>query len=197
MNASKIDALIEKSDNPAKMKKIIDQLNATGFNDAFMTGREIKELPKLMADDEVIKYATSGMIGYKGDSVLVVVTNELVLFENKKLLFGSSNTDIPLSAINGVSYDTGMIFGKVSFMNGMGSITIKQIQKTNTEPLSSAIKQAVNAAKNGITNEVHSEMKQADAPISANKLREMKQLADDGIISNEEFEAAKKKYLGL
>lgn len=43
-----------------KMNKILKQMEEAGVSDIFGTKKEIKALPDILDDDEVIKYAISG-----------------------------------------------------------------------------------------------------------------------------------------
>ncbi|UQS85805.1 PH domain-containing protein (plasmid) [Apilactobacillus apisilvae] len=194
MNINKLNDLIDKSDNPNKMKKIINQLNDAGFNDSYMTGREIKALPDIIDDDETIKYAVSGFLEGDNDSVLVVVTDKRVIFENKKILFGSSNTEIPLNMVNNVSYNSGMLMAKLMVTSGTKTYTISQVPKKSVHDVAETIRTETENAKHKKQN---SEKPKNNSNDGINDLRKLKQLVDENVITQEDFEAKKKQILGI
>lgn len=189
MRIDAIDSLIEKSDKPEKMAKIIQQLKDCGFADSYMTGREIAKLPDLIQDDETIKFATSGFYDTNTSSVLIVVTDKRVLFENKKLFFGSQNTEIPLEMINDISYNSGMLMASATITSGTKEHKVSQISKKFIEQLVSTIRKQTELAKN------HDTPKQETNDIE--QLKNLKELLDSGILTQEEFDAKKKQILGL
>lgn len=190
MDSKKLDTLIEKSNKPEKMKKIIDQLHDCGFSDSYMTGRELKKLPDLIGDNETIKYAASGFYDENSSSVLIVVTNKRVLLENKKLLFGSQNSEIPLTMINNVSYNSGLIMAKVFITSGTKTHEITSVPKALVEGLTKTIRVESERER----NQSQSSNQNND---DIDELRKLKKLVDENVITEEEFEAKKKQILDL
>lgn len=92
------------------------QMENAGISDLWGTKREVKELPKILNDNEIIKYGCSGF--NNNNTVLCLCTNQRVLFLDKGLLYGIKSTEIPLDMVNGVSYEKGLIFGKIAITNG-------------------------------------------------------------------------------
>ena len=192
MDSKKLDTLIEKSNKPEKMKKIIDKLHDCGFSDSYMTGRELKKLPDLIGDNETIKYAASGFYDENSSSVLIVVTNKRVLLENKKLLFGSQNSEIPLTMINNVSYNSGLIMAKVFITSGTKTHKITSVPKALVEGLTKTIR--VESERERERNQSQSSNQSND---DIDELRKLKKLVEENVITEEEFEAKKKQILNL
>lgn len=198
MDAKKIDELIATSTNPEKMRIIVDQLHACGFGDAFMTGRELKQLPDLIQDDETIKFATSGNYDATASSVLIVVTDKRVLLENKKLFFGSQNTEIPLNQINDISYNSGMMFASLTLISGSKEHKMSIIEKKYIEKLVQTIRvEAENAKKRQRQESSDNNSSNGNIDDEIAQLKKLKSLVDEGIITEEEFVAKKKKVLGI
>lgn len=193
MRIDALDSLVQKSDQPEKMADIIQQLKESGFSDAYMTGREILKLPELIQPDETIKFATSGFYDTNTSSVLIVVTNKRILLENKKLLFGSQNTEIPLEMVNDISYNSGLVMAKVSITSGTKEHKVSQITKKVVAQLVDTIRQQTELAKNR-NNQPQS---QPQAPNTVEQLKGLKELLDSGILTQEEFDAKKKQILGI
>lgn len=191
MKIEALDSLVQKSDQPEKMARIVQQLKDANFSDSYMTGREILKLPELIQQDENIKYATSGFYDTNTSSVLIVVTNKRILFENKKLLFGSQNTEIPLEMVNDISYNSGMLMAKVSITSGTKDHKISQVSKKTVTQLVDTIRHETELAK-------HPKEKQSSqAPSDIEQLKGLKDLLDSGILTQEEFETKKKQILGI
>ncbi|WKN28452.1 PH domain-containing protein [Apilactobacillus kunkeei] len=198
MDAKKIDELIATSTNPEKMGIIVDQLHACGFGDAFMTGRELKQLPDLIQDDETIKFATSGNYDATASSVLIVVTDKRVLLENKKLFFGSQNTEIPLTQINDISYNSGMMFASLTLISGSKEHKMSIIEKKYIEKLVQTIRvETENAKKREHQDSSDNNSSNGNIDDEIAQLKKLKSLVDEGIITDEEFAAKKKKVLGI
>ena len=66
------------------------------------TKKEVKELPNIIGDDEIITYATSGW--YDGHTWLVVSTSKRIIFLDKGMLFGVNQIEIPLGKVNAIKY---------------------------------------------------------------------------------------------
>lgn len=191
MKLEKLDELIGKSDQPEKMAKIVQQLKDSKFNDSFFTLREISKLPKLLKDDEAVKFAASGIYDNDGCSVLIVVTDKRILLENKKLLFGSQNTEIPLEMVNDISYNAGLLMAKISIISGTKEHKVSNVLKENVQPLADTIRKQTELIKNSRND--HSSNQQTDSE----QLKALKELVDSGILTQEEFEAKKKQILGI
>lgn len=191
MKIEALDSLVQKSDQPEKMAKIVQQLKDVNFSDSYMTGREILKLPELIQQDETIKYATSGFYDTNTSSVLIVVTNKRILFENKKLLFGSQNTEIPLEMVNDISYNSGMLMAKVSITSGTKDHKISQVSKKTVTQLVDTIRHETELAKHP------NEQQSSQSPSDIEQIKGLKDLLDSGILTQEEFEAKKKQILKI
>ena len=63
----KFDKMSQK--NP-DLAPYIEQLKKAGVSDTFGTKKEVKQLPQVMRENEIISFATSGFVD--GDTVLIV-----------------------------------------------------------------------------------------------------------------------------
>lgn len=71
-----------------------------------------------------------------------------ILFIDKGLIYGVKSYEIPLDMVNGVSYSIGLVFGKVSVVNGAITNEIDNIDKKTVSILADTIKKAANDYKN-------------------------------------------------
>lgn len=122
------------------LQTIQQQLKDANVDDTFGTKKEIKYLPEIIADDEVIQYATSGLV--EGNTVLVACTNERILFVDKGMIYGVKSNEIPLDMVNGVSYSKGMILGNITVTNGAKDTVIKDVDKKTAPIMVDIIKKA-------------------------------------------------------
>ena len=171
-----------------KLDKILQQMKDAGVSDTFGTKKEIKSLPDILDDTEVVKYATSGF--WNNNTVLMVCTDQRIIFLNKNMIYGTDRNDIPLNTVNAVSYSSKMIFATITITNGANTTVIEQVSKETAEPMVKAIKEA----QQNYINKQNVSVQSLD---EADQIRKFKSLLDDGIITEEEFEAKKKQLLGL
>ncbi|MBU5277036.1 PH domain-containing protein [Lactiplantibacillus argentoratensis] len=175
------------------LNTVKSQMEQAGVSDLFGTKKEVKALPGILNDDEHIVYATSGFID--SNTVLVVLTQKRVIFIDKGLIYGIKSTEVPLDMINGVSYSKGLMFGKVSITNGAVTTLIDNVDKSTAPILAEKIKVAAEQYKESLHVSVqNSSASVLDGP---DQIRKYKSLADEGIITQEEFEAKKKQILGV
>lgn len=174
------------------LETIEEQLKAANVTDTFGTRKEIKALPEILNDNETIKYATSGFVD--SNTVLVVCTNFRVLFIDKGLIYGIKSTEIPLDMVNGVSYSKGLMFGTISVVNGAVTTKIENVSKATASIMADTIKSASAKYKEDKNASVLPKEQTVDV---VSELRELKKLVDEGILTEEEFTARKKKTLGI
>ena len=171
-----------------KMNKILKQMEEADVSDTFGTKKEIKALPDILDDDEVIKYVTSGF--WNNNTVLMICTDQRVIFLNKNIIYGTDRNDIPLNTINAVSYSSKILFATITITNGANTTVIEQVSKGTAEPMVKAIKDAQQ-------NYINRQNVSPQPLDEADQIRKFKSLLDDGIITQEEFEAKKKQILRL
>ena len=181
--------------NTASLSALEQQFKDAGINDLFGTKKEVAELPNIIdLNSETIKYAVSGLLG--ANTVLVVCTDKRIIFLDKGLVYGIRTTEIPLDMINAVSYSQGIVFGKVSVTNGANTTEINNVPKEKAALLAKIIKEEAANFKNKLNNgSIARSVPETNNNFS--QLKELKELLDQGIITQEEFNAKKKQLLGL
>ena len=189
--ADTLQAAIDEinKDEQEKLDVIKQQLKDADVENLFGTKKEIKALPDIIDIDggEKILYAANAFI--ETHSILAVCTNKRVIFLDHGLIYGSKSTDIPLDMINGVSYSKGLMLGSISVTNGAITTQIENMQPYPAKKMAETIKQAAADFKQTSV--------QSNSSNDLLQLRELKQLLDDGVITEEEFTAKKKQILGI
>lgn len=116
----------------------------------------------------------------RGDFVL---TSQRILFIQQKLL-GTSVEEIPLDRIDSVSHRTGLLMGAIKLTRTSGRAAVfDEFHKKEIPDLVDAINAALESAK------------VANVDV-AGLIRQLKVLHDEGVLTADEFERAKARYLG-
>lgn len=167
----------------------------------FFTEKEIRYLPQVMAMDERILALTSGYVG--SDTWLAVCTNRQVIFANRGMIYGTEQYQMPLSRIQSVDYETGIFFGSIRVWDGAKSISIGYVWKSSIPPFIRAVQEAMHAEQNGrpipglsgnSTPQPASTSNAVEDTVTA--LERLAKLKAQGVLTDDEFEAQKKKILG-
>lgn len=194
--SNNLTKLISKGQSKIKslhLPKEIEQqlIDSESFSFTF-ANKELNELAKLIDTDnnEIIKYAASGFDS-KGNSVLITCTNERVLIINKNMLIGGDVDSIPLEKINAVTVKQHFATGDLSITNGADTTTLTKIDLQALPTLAGRIRSSLKKAKSGET------LGTKDSSNLIEELRQLKELVDEGVITEEEFTAKKKKVLNI
>lgn len=186
------DSLAEKEVTKIKSWNLDSKLNQQLINakviDLFAVKKELKYLPQLVdLNKEPLIYACSGILN--GRTWLIVCTNQRVIFLNKNMIYGMQQEVIPLKAINAVTFTQKLMLGSISITNGANVTTIENVDKLAAPIMAQKIQDAKNALSNPAQNTASNN--------DLDDLRKLKALLDDGIITQEDFDAKKKQILGI
>ena len=112
------------------------------------------------------------------------------------MFFGGDSTDIPLNMINSVQLTTHLLLADITIINGATSTKLKQLNKDAARILAKTIKEESLQFQQRLLRlqDESTSNQELDIP---DQIRKFKQLADDEIITQEEFEAKKRQLLGL
>lgn len=151
--------------------------------------RQLKALSLMLHDNEEILYLTSTSRAFGPVlPIIILCTNYHVLIMQKGLAYGNDIKQIALDKINTIDYHLSALYGTFQIIDGAGKETkIKDVPKKEVVKLVKTIQEAINNYDNSSTLSNN----------GINDLKQLKELADQGIITQEEFEAKKKKVLGL
>ena len=176
------------------LESIKAEIAALGEVDLFGTAKEVSHLPEILHDDENIKYLTSGLMD--GTTWLVICTQKRVLLLDHGFLFGFKQSEMNLENINSISFQTGLLFGSIEIWHGGARMLIENCDKKTVKPFTDAVNAAMQAIKKG-------QGSASQAPVTSSsddvvsQLERLAALLEKGILSQEEFQAQKKKLLGL
>jgi hypothetical protein len=164
---------------------------ASEFNQWF-TKAEIQHLPEVLHSGEQIKALTSGR--YQGNTWLITVTDQRLLFLDKGLLYGLKQVDLPLHQISSLAHKTGLVFGELHIATSGGFCVVENIPKGDAAKVAAIVSALVRKA--------HEATQTAPVPSSssgavdvASQLERLAALMEKGILTKEEFAAQKAKLL--
>ena len=168
------------------VKQIKEMLAKGGATHFWGTKREVKELPKIITDNEVVTYATSGY--YESHTWLIVSTSKRIIL-NKQMnsicfsLFGLKQIEIPLNKINSIVYKKGFFLGEIEIWDGATMMKVTKILNKTLVPFVNAV------------NKAKEKFERAQQTSVADELIKFKGLLDQGVITRKEFERKKRELL--
>jgi hypothetical protein len=159
----------------------------------WFTRKEIAHLPEVLHRGEQIKALTSGR--HRGNSWLIVVTDQRIVFLDKGLVFGLQQVDYPLHQISALSHKTGLIFGELHIATSGDHCIIERIPKDEAGKVAAIISTLVRN-----THEPDPPAATTATPITdpagvASQLERLAELMEKGLLTKEEFDAQKAKLL--
>ena len=173
-------ARIQKLDLPAEFKQQL--INAKVF-DIWFNSKELKPLADLLSThpNEEIEYSAIG-INDQSETVMLTCTNKSLIILSKK--HSEENTRvIPLTQIKSVILKHQITYDELTLIVNNEKLDINSINKTAAPILVEAIKKYSNN-NDDFDNQVE-------------QIKKLKELLDQGILTEEEFKAKKKKILDI
>lgn len=163
--------------------KFKQQLIDAQIYDIWFSDKDLTPLAQALKDGEVLQYAAIGINDQSKDVLLACTDRNLLIVEKNK----SEVKKIDLKEIKSVLIKGQLVYDELSLVVGNQTLDINSIRKAPAEILVKKIRQAVNKVQNG-SSEIDQQVKQ---------LKQLKELLDQGILTEEEFAAKKKKILDI
>ena len=182
-----------KGGSKMNYEDILERFNEINVTDLFGTKKEVRELPNVLRNDEIIMYATSGFVD--GNTWLITCTDKRIVFLDKGMIYGLKQVDIPIEKINSVSHKKGLIFGSVTIHHGSDSMEVSQIRKDTLNPLVDVINNEIE--KHKTQNKDQSQGSSDITYSAADEILKFKALLDADVITKEEFEKKKNEILNF
>ncbi len=181
----------KKVDNENQDKIFYSKLqNLPGF-DSWGTKKEIKYLRNLLYENEEVFSISSGVMN--GNTWLLACTSRRVLLIDCGMIYGVKHIEIMIDKINSISFKNGLLLGEIYIQDGASVKVITNVQKYSTKPFVDSVHRAMDLHKENnkiVVNHLQNSS-------SADEILKFKNLLDMGIISEEEFEKQKKKFLNM
>lgn len=116
-------------------------------DDRFFTTKELDHLPRILDEQEQVLAFSSGL--HKGNTWLIVLTDERILFLDKGLIYGLKTSSIELEKVNNFDYQKGIMFGNLSIGSNAEIYEITNVWKKTIEPFTKKLRQAIKAKMDG------------------------------------------------
>jgi len=172
----------------------------------FWTKKEVRALPGIMEDDEIIHAVTSGFVG--NSTWLLVCTDRRVIFLDRGMIYGTKQIQMPLNRINSIDYEIGIAMGTISVWDGATRVSVSMILRNKVAYFVKVAKQAMEyynykmsaaAAQQQQPQQAQAAAAPAAKQLSADEITEhlekLAALRDKGILTEEEFTEQKNKIL--
>lgn len=169
--------------NLEEIKKQINKLDGTS---RFLGRKEIKELPSILWEDELIEKLVQGI--YENKVGILVATNKRLIFIDKGLIYGLRVEDFSYDKISSIQCETGLFFGKIIIFSSGNKAEIRQVGKNLARGFSDFVRARITNTKD---HKIINDLKD-DKFLQLEKIAELK---ERGILTDEEFTIQKKKIL--
>lgn len=173
------------------LQEINEQIkNLDGFS-RFFGKMEIKELPKILWEDEKIEKLVQGT--YDKDMGILVATNKRLIFINKGI-FKLKVEDFPYDKISSIQYEMKLLFGEITIYTSGNRAEIEQIQKDHVRSFCEYVRARITSITEHKSSKPETIYKSSHDDI-IEKLERLATLKEQGILTEEEFVEQKKRIL--
>ncbi len=160
----------------------------------FYTKKEINYLPEILIEGEEIRALTSGYVGSR--TVLAVCTNRRILFLDKGMFFGLRQWQMGLDRVQSIDGNYLILFGNIRIWDGASAVNMSMVWAQSIDPFIKATRTAIDEFRKIAFREVVGGAPSTPATDIASQLERLVKLKEQGHITEEEFQAQKKKMLG-
>lgn len=178
-----------KEELKVKYDEIATQIN----DDQFLRKKELNYLPEVLEDKEQVLSFSSGFMD--GRTWLITLTDKRIIFLSKGIIYGIEQVDINLDAINTISGKTSILFGSIFIQDGTYERKIENVRKSTVEPFTDIVMKAMEDNKQPIKKPTVPTKAQKTIADPFENLEKLAALKEKGIVSEHEFNIAKRNLL--
>lgn len=158
-----------------------------------------KIIENLLKEDEEVKVAFIGIHNYISTTkheknFAYVITNKRIVMAQKKVI-GENIKTVSLDNINDITFTSGMVFGTLTIDTIKEKFNVA-LDKVRAKNIHEKV-QAVLDESQKLTKSNRKQETKANENSSADEIKKFKELLDEGILTQEEFELKKKQLLGI
>lgn len=163
---------------------------------AFLTRKELKELPRLMFKDEEIENIVYGH--YRGCNGIIVMSNARLIFADKGVHAFTTEV-IDLTQVKAMEQSFSGKFGTLSFTLPKKTVLLEYLDQKTFDTLTAWLKSKMSAP--GQIAQLEREVSQEEKPLEgadqefAAKMERLTRLRDRGLISEDEFQEQRRRLL--
>lgn len=158
--------------------------------------RHFKLIEEQLNDDEYVMFCFVGLHNFVSttkhdNNYAYALTNKRLILAQQKVI-GNNVQSIVLDNLNNVSKNAGMMYGTLT-INTLGASVVVGVDKGAADNINDALNKIIYDLKNTAKTSVVLNNSSAVSPVD--EIRKYKELLDDGIISQEEFDKKKTELL--
>lgn len=168
--------------------KVNRQIAAYPDRYIFWTRKEIRYLPNILENGEVIKAITSGIMN--NATWLAVCTQQRLIFLNRGFLYGIEQMQIPLERIQAIDNEFSLFFGNITVWDGASAFTIANVLKRSILPFVKVTQEQMYISRHGAKTAT------STGTDVVTQLEKLAELREKGHLTDEEFQTQKKRLLG-
>ncbi len=162
--------------------------------------KHFKVIEDNLREDEEVYMAFIGLKDYKSmtkhdNNYAYAITNKRIMFGQKKM-FGENFKSVVLDRINDISSSTGAMLGIVT-IDTLGETFNVGVDKKTADNISKEAHRIIFDMRSGELGDKKDVVKEKLELDPATEIKKYKELLDDGIITEEEFDKKKKELLGI
>lgn len=173
-------------------EEIISQIRNQSNMSKFLAKREVKELPSILWEDEIVENIVQGM--YANNFGLLVATNKRLLFIDKGLI-RLVVEDFPYDKITSLQYETGLVQGRIIVFVSGNRAEIRNIEKAAVKNFTEFVRARVTTIQDSAVPSSGSKVKSVDSDGMVEQLQKLAIMHKKGMLTDSEFMNAKKKLL--
>ena len=174
-----------KSNTLALPERLKKQLIDAGVFDIWFNDEDLAPLIAAVKDEEIIQYVAIGINEHSENVMLVCSNRNLIIFKKKHS--DEQVEVIDLKQVKSVILKNQLMYGELSLIVGNQSLDINSINKVPADILADNIKKLSKIAE-GEDDDFDQHLEQ---------VKKLKELLDQGILTEEEFQAKKKQILKI
>lgn len=183
-----------KTASKDQLKVEMKRLSAAVSDTPFGTKKEFFHLPEVLNTGEEPLGIVSGMMD--GNTWLITLTNQRVIFLDKGMIFGVKQVDISLRNIVSVGGKTGLIFGEIMISTSGQNYTIKNVIKSSVIPFTNLVNETRNSLdKPQVITAPASSNEKSSFDDVMDKIKRLAEMKAEGILTEEEFQQQKQRIL--
>ncbi|MFW2072626.1 PH domain-containing protein [Acinetobacter gerneri] len=178
------------------IEQIKSQLSHISGVESLFGRKEIKELPSILWDDEIVEGMITGT--YHNGIAALFATNKRLIFVDKGLIFGLKVEDFPYDKVTSVQYETGILMGKITIFTSGNKAVLKDADKALTKVFAESVRAKINNINGNITTKVqpiNTPQTELSMDEKLNQLERLQKLRDSGILTDDELSIQKSKIL--
>jgi len=190
----------KRDERNAAIAAVKKQLIAEGVRSPDFINREIAHLTTLLFENEQVKFSISGRWDSGNpreiqSTAALFLTTQRVIFLDVSGIANVEMLQIPLNMVQSVSHQGTLLRSEVSIKHGMKTSILTRVAGAEAGVMANKIKEQMllfSQRQNQPTI-----IQQGESRTATEQLKEMKELMEAGLLSEEEFEKKRRQILGL